>query len=235
MKTQKKIALLLGMFLAVSGISGCMQTDEEKLESQLEANFDENWESQIEAYLDKNMDKYLNKYFGIDEAALENNGETPDSAQAVSLKTFTAQTLDGGTFAQEDIKSKDVTVMNFWTTSCGPCIAEMPDLAAFQKALPENVQLVTVCLDAIWGAEESAKKILQDSAYEGITLVSGDGDFANICNNIQYTPTTIFIDAEGNMVGDAIIGGQPNLSESFLEAVNAVLKSGGKAEISLES
>ena len=49
MKTQKKIALLLGMFLAVSGISGCMQTDEEKLESQLEAYFDENWESQIES------------------------------------------------------------------------------------------------------------------------------------------------------------------------------------------
>ena len=223
MKTQRKIAFLLGMLLVAGGISGCMQMDEEKLESQ------------IEAYLDKNMDKYLNKYFGIDEAALENNEEQPDPTQSVGLKTFTAQTLDGGTFTQEDIKSKDVTVINFWTTSCGPCIAEMPDLAAFEKAMPENVQLVTVCLDAIWGAEESAKKILQESGYEGITLVSGDGDFENICNNIQYTPTTIFIDAEGNMVGDAIIGGQKNLSETFLNAVNAVLKSGGKAEISLAS
>lgn len=223
MKIQKKIAFLLGMILAVSGISGCMQVDEEKLESQ------------IESYLDKNMDKYLNKYFGIDESASENDSQEPDSRQSASLKAFTAQTLDGGTFTQDDIKSKDVTVINFWTTFCGPCIAEMPDLAAFAKALPENVQFITVCLDAPMGNEESAKKILQESGYEGITLVSGDGDFAMICNSVQYTPTTIFIDREGNMAGDAVIGGQQDLSGTFLEAVNGVLKSSGKAEISLAS
>lgn len=220
MKIRKKIAFLLGMVLAISGISGCMQVDEEKLESQ------------IESYLDKNMDRYLDQYFGIGE---DNGSQQPDSAQSVSLKTFTAQTLEGGTFTQEDIKNKDVTAVNFWTTFCGPCIAEMPELAAFAKALPENAQLITVCLDASMGNEESAKKILQESGYEGITLVSGDGDFLSICNNVQYTPTTIFIDAEGNMVGDVIIGGQENLEETFLNAVNAVLKSSGKAEISLAS
>ena len=37
--------------------------------------------------------------------------------------------------------AKDVTVINFWALSCGPCIVEMPDLAEFAGALPDNVQL----------------------------------------------------------------------------------------------
>lgn len=60
------------------------------------------------------------------------------------LGSFQAVTLDGGTFTQADIAGKDVTIINFWGTFCAPCIAEMPDLAAFAKALPDNVQLITV-------------------------------------------------------------------------------------------
>ena len=65
-------------------------------------------------------------------------------------------------------------------------------------------------------------------------MVSGDGDFQTLCGNLQYTPTTIFVDAKGNLVGNAIIGGQENLSEALLAAVNATLKAAGKAEIQLE-
>lgn len=75
---------------------------------------------------------------------------------------------------------------------------------------------------------------MSEAGYEGVTLLSGDGDFKDICDNIQYTPTTVVVDAEGNLVGDAIIGGQEDLSGTFLTAVNAALKANGKAEISLE-
>ncbi len=150
-----------------------------------------------------------------------------------SLKSFSATTLDGGSFTQEDIQANDVTVINFWSLRCSPCIAEMPDLAAFAKALPDHVQVVTVCLDGA-GNEASVQRILSQANYEGVTLVSGDGDFQTLCGNLQYTPTTIFVDAKGNLVGNAIIGGQENLSEALLAAVNATLKAAGKAEIQLE-
>lgn len=42
-----------------------------------------------------------------------------------SLKSFTAGTLDGGVFTQEDIAAKEVTVVNFWAMTCGPCIVEI--------------------------------------------------------------------------------------------------------------
>ncbi|RKJ40927.1 TlpA family protein disulfide reductase [Acutalibacter sp. 1XD8-33] len=153
-----------------------------------------------------------------------------------SLNSFSTNTLDGGTFTQEDIKAKDVTVINFWGTFCGPCRAEMPDLAAYAKALPENVQLVTVCVDSI-GNTESAKEILQEAGFEGVTLLvekTSSEDFLALCASVQAVPTTIFMDRKGNIMGDALIGRQKDLAESFTKGVNAVLKSSGKAEITVE-
>lgn len=150
------------------------------------------------------------------------------------LGSFSAGTLDGGSFTQEDIAAKDVTVINFWALTCGPCIVEMPDLAAFAGALPDNVQLLTVCLDGN-GNEEAVREVLDGAGFEGVTLISGDGDLAALAASLMYTPTTVLVDAEGNLVGDAIIGRQEALSETYLAAVNAALAAGGKAEISLAS
>lgn len=157
----------------------------------------------------------------------------PDPASLGVLASFSAGTLDGGSFTQDDIMAKDVTALNFWALSCGPCIAEMPDLAEFAKALPDNVQLVTVCLDGS-GNEDTAREVLEQAGFEGVTLISGDGDLAALAGNLMYTPTTVFADSEGNLVGEPIIGGQKDLAGTYLTAVNAVLAAGGKAEISLE-
>ena len=110
----------------------------------------------------------------------------------------------------------------------------MPDLADFAGALPENVQLITVCLDGS-GNEEAVREVLKEAGYEGVTIISGDGDLAALAANLMYTPTTVLADAQGNLAGDAIIGRQEDLSEVYLSAVNAALTAGGKAEISLAS
>lgn len=175
-----------------------------------------------------------------DTAQPENTAQSEDAAQdgqdagtgLGTLASFTAGTLDGGTFTQDDIMAKDVTVINFWALSCGPCIVEMPDLAEFAGALPDNVQLVTVCLDGN-GNEDTAREVLEKAGFDGVTLISGSGDLLDLSRNLMYTPTTVFVDGEG-VVADAVIGGQEDLSGTFLAAVNAVLEGSGKAEISLE-
>lgn len=205
MKNKKFIALLLCAALAVSTLAtGCSDGKTPPA----------------------NSDKPMQSENGANTSA-------GTAAELGSLKSFTATTIDGSSFTQEDIAAKDVTIVNFWSLMCDPCVDEMPDLAAFDKALPDNVQMVTVCLDGE-GNEESAKSILSEAGYEGVTLLSGDGDFKGVCDNIQYTPTTVIVDTDGNLVGDAVIGGQEDLSSTFLAAVNAALKASGKAEISLE-
>ena len=160
----------------------------------------------------------------------DTGGETGE-AEEPGLRSFTAATLDGGSFTAEDIGAKDVTVLNFWALSCGPCIAEMPDLAAFAAALPDNVGVATVCLDG-YGNQELAMDVLEDTGLAETTMISGDGDLAELCSALVYTPTTVFLDGEGTLA-DVIVGGQEDLSGTFLAAVNKVLAASGKAEISL--
>lgn len=147
--------------------------------------------------------------------------------------SFTADTLDGGTFKGGDIAAKDLTVINFWGTFCSPCIAEMPDLAAFEKSLPDNVQLITICVDA-HGNEETARYLLDQAGYTGITLTAGDESFNSILNGIQAVPTTVFVGPDGSQIGEEIIGMQPDLESAYLSAINSCLKELGKGEISIE-
>lgn len=153
-------------------------------------------------------------------------------ASAGGFSSFKAQTLDGETFTQKDIKNKDVTVINFWGTFCSPCLAEMPDLAAYAKSLPENVQLITICIDAVDDSlMQDAQNILAYAGYEGVTLIPGeDPSFMELLNSVQAVPTTVFVDSSGDIKG-SVIGGQTDLAESFNEKVNEVLRASGKAEI----
>ena len=167
------------------------------------------------------------------ETANEDSPETGTAAALGTLKDFSAVTLEGEDFTAEDIAAKDVTVINFWALSCPPCIRELPDIADFSKALPDNVQVVTVCLDGS-GNEEMVSSILDEAGFSGVTLVAGDGDLAALAGNLMYTPTTLVADSAGTLMGDPIIGGQKDLPGTFLAAVNNALQAGGKAEVSLE-
>lgn len=161
----------------------------------------------------------------------ESESQEPENTYT-NLNEFQATALDGSTFTQEDFADKDLTLINFWALSCRPCIAEMPDLAELEKALPDNVQLITVCLDG-GGSEELVEYVLEESGFEGITLVWGDGDLVTLSSELRYTPTTVFVDAEGNMAGDIVVGGKENLLEFYSQRINDILTGMGKAEISI--
>ena len=162
-----------------------------------------------------------------------------DVESDAELAKFVAKTLSGDSYTQDDLAEVDVTLFNFWATYCAPCIREMPEVAAFVKKLPDNVRIVTVCLDG-QGNEEKAEEILAGAGFEGTTLIAGvtfeedAGDFKTLCRNIMYTPTTLVIDADGNIVGDAIIGVQKDLEKTYTEAINGCLTLLGKEEIEIE-
>ncbi len=226
MMNMKKItALVLGLSLSSSLFAGCTQSQPATID-QAEL------ERQIKAYLDENMEHYLNQYFfgGNAEAPA---GSNPAQSTSSSLQTFQANTLDGSTFTQENIAGKDLTIIHFWALFCTPCIEEMPTLADFSKKLPDNVQLITVCLDGKSDIE-SAKAVLTQAGFEGITLLDGDGDFQTLCQEILYTPTTVFVDANGAVVAESIIGAPKNFAETYTSSINNALKSMGKAEIHLD-
>ena len=155
-----------------------------------------------------------------------------DAVAPGDLKSFSAETLDGDSFTEKNLKDYDLTMVNIWATWCPPCVAEMPDLSAFQKRVPGSIQVITYCID---GDEAAIRSILEESGYEGITLRSVDGDFRKIESQIMYIPTTLFFDREGRGVGAGVIGGQKDFAATYTAVINSLLRSMGKPEMDLRA
>lgn len=161
-----------------------------------------------------------------------NAGESGESESQFRLAEFNALTLDGESFTQEALANYDLTVINLWATWCLPCLLEMPDIAELSKELPDNVRLITYCLD--YDDISEVSKMLNKAGYEGVTIVDADGDMSRLADACEYIPTTVFVDSEGNSVHDILVGGQSRLKKVYLDAINESLGKLGKDEISLK-
>ena len=155
-----------------------------------------------------------------------------DIATYGSLGTFSAMTIDGSTFTDADVAAKDVTVINFWQTTCPPCIEELPTIQALAQRLPGNVQILTMCFDGS-GKREAAQKVLDKAGWTGTTLVSATDGLLGLARTVEYTPTTVFLAADGTLVWGSIVGSPSNLEKAYLEGINATLAWQGKDAVVL--
>lgn len=153
-----------------------------------------------------------NIYAETDTILTEPAAKKPDTTEQPvyslpNLNSFTARTLDGGSFSADDFSDADITVINIWSTTCGPCIREMPELAEFAAGLPDTVRVMTWCIDAEYSPDRSQiGQFMKDCGFHGITLTSGDGDMQTFLEQLQYTPTTVFLDSSGNLLSEPVIG-----------------------------
>lgn len=150
------------------------------------------------------------------EGAQAMQEETGDAA----FPAFTATDLDGNTVTESIFREKDLTVLNIWGTFCGPCIGEMPELGEWAKEMPENVQIVGLIID-INGDDDTehhdlAIEITQKAGADFPNLIA-NADFAPVLKNVIGVPTTLFIDGEGNLVGDPVVGADVDGYKKFVE------------------
>lgn len=147
------------------------------------------------------------------------------------IRFFDASLLDGSAVTADELFGDcDVTAINIWATWCPPCLDEMDELAEFGKDLPDNVQLVLFCVDGTTHAEE-CQTILDEAGYEGKCIISATGDFSTLVNDVQYIPTTIFVNNTGKQQCDSLIGAPQALDAAYKERINIGLKAAGKSEL----
>lgn len=151
----------------------------------------------------------------------------PSSAENVSssgfparMPSFTTKDLDGNTVTESIFSEKDLTIINIWGTFCPPCIGEMPELGEWSNDMPDNVQLIGLISD-ISGDDDTehhdlAVEILEKADADFLQLIVNQ-DFTPIMQHIIGVPTTFFVDKEGNIVGEPIIGADVDGYKQFVE------------------
>ena len=136
----------------------------------------------------------------------------PDDGSMQKFPVFDGKDLDGNTVKSDELFSANaVTVVNFWFTTCNPCVGELGELDALNKELAKKggalIGVNTFTLDGDEKAIAEAKEVLakKGATYQNVYFDS-DGEAGKFTTNIFAYPTTYVVDRSGNIVGEPIVG-----------------------------
>ena len=156
--------------------------------------------------MQKSMDGDMSMPAGSDTS------NPPDDGSMQKFPAFEGKDLDGNTVKSDELFSANaVTVVNFWFTTCNPCVGELAELDALNKELAEKggslIGVNTFTLDGDEAAISEAKDVLakKGATYQNVYFDS-DGEAGKFTTNIFAYPTTYVVDRSGNIVGEPIVG-----------------------------
>ena len=154
-----------------------------------------------------------------------------DGGSTQKFPAFEGKDLDGNTVKSDELFSANaVTVVNFWFTTCNPCVGELSELDALNKELAEKggslIGVNTFTLDGDEAAISEAKDVLakKGATYQNVYFNS-DGEAGKFTTNIFAYPTTYVVDRNGNIVGDPIVGAitEKNQAEALQAQIDKAL------------
>ena len=139
-------------------------------------------------------------------------GSKTDDSSLPKFPAFEGKDLDGNTVKSSDLFSGNaVTVVNFWFTTCGPCVGALGDLDALNKELSGKggalIGINAFTLDGNEAAISDAKDVLTQSGatYQNVYFDSGS-EAGKFVESIYAYPTTYVVNRSGRIVGDPIVG-----------------------------
>ena len=184
----------------------------------------------------KNADKTKDMDGAKDAGGAGDAGEANDANEVKAdvgeaAWIFTNEDLEGNEVTQDIFKDKKLTMVNYWATFCGPCLREMPDLGELQEEYADKgFQIVGVVADVM--EDQNGELTNLDVAKEAVEATKAGYVHLPITQemlggpvaNVQVVPTTVFVDENGNMVGEEQLGSKSKedwaaLIDSYLEMV----------------
>jgi cytochrome c biogenesis protein CcmG/thiol:disulfide interchange protein DsbE len=126
--------------------------------------------------------------------------ETPEAARDIQPEDWEGRafplpelpSLQGQIVSMEKLKGKP-TLINFWFTSCAPCIAEMPVLNNLRKKYGESVNFVALAADS----EEKVRNFLAKRTFNFVHVVNEK--FITEELHVKAFPKNVFLDKNGNV------------------------------------
>lgn len=128
---------------------------------------------------------------------------------------FILETAGGAPVRLSDYKGKKV-ILNFWTTWCPPCKAEMPHLQTFyEENRQDEVEILSINLTQLDHGLKTIQNFI-DNYQLTFPVALDKKDIVGQMYEIMTIPTTFFIDENG-VIQQKIIG--PMDKESMKQAI----------------
>ena len=152
------------------------------------------------------------KYPNIVDTGMGSGMSVPADSAMQKFPAFEGKDLEGNVVKSDELFSANaVTVVNFWFTTCSPCVGELSDLEALSKTLAEKggalIGINSFTLDGDETAIADAKEVLskKGATYPNVYFES-NSEAGKFTTNIFAFPTTYVVDRNGYIVGEPILG-----------------------------
>ena len=132
-----------------------------------------------------------------------------DPIMALGKLEFSLKDIEGDTYNSDDVfKENKLTLMNIWGTMCTPCIKELPELQKLSNELSSRGIGVIGLVGDVNGDDglDEAKLIVAKKKINFLNLLPDDKIRNELLSKIKGYPVTIFLDSNGNIVGQVIVG-----------------------------
>lgn len=133
------------------------------------------------------------------EPEAESDGETDHAGEYL---TFSTVDLEGNPWTEAELAGQELVMINFWEYWCGPCVKEMPDLEElYQNYKDQGFLILGVYSD---DSDMEAVESTLETAGTTYPILAYCADFDPY--QTGYVPTTIFLDSQGQLVGETVVG-----------------------------
>ena len=146
-------------------------------------------------------------------------GESADALKGKPAPDFSLDLLGGTKMQLASHKGKDVVILDFWATWCGPCVRALPILSEVAESFKDK----GVVVYAVNQQEEAevVKKFLEAKKLTLTTAMDAKGEAAKLYR-VNGIPQTVIIDKEGN-VASVHVGFSPGLKETLTKEIEKLL------------
>ena len=117
-------------------------------------------------------------------------------AQTAPASTFVL--LDGSKTTTAQLNGQ-VTLVNFWATSCAPCMAEMPRLIATHNKY-RNQGFDTMAVSMRYDSPSAVVNFAERQKLPFRVAIDNTGAIAKAWGNVQFTPTSFLVNKRGEIV-----------------------------------